>query len=60
VRPGDETGLVRLASSWSFVAVRPDRDHVLDGVRALGTEVADADGRVEFPHVSECYRFRRL
>ena len=40
--------LVRLASSWSPVAVREDRDSVLDRVRALGTEVADGEPTLVF------------
>ena len=51
--------LVRLASSWSPVAVRDDRDAVLDRVRALGTEVADGRPTLEFPYVSDCWRYRR-
>jgi SAM-dependent methyltransferase len=51
--------LVRLASSWSPVAVRDDRDAVLAAVRALGTRVAGADGTVVFPYVSDCFRYRR-
>ena len=35
---------VRLASSWSPVAVREDRDAVLDDVRDLAARSADADG----------------
>ena len=51
--------LVRLADSWSFVRVRPDRDDVLAAVRALGVRVADAHGQVAFPHTTAGYRFRR-
>lgn len=51
--------LVRLASSWSPVAVRDDRDAVLDRVRALGTEVADGRPTLEFSYVSDCWRYRR-
>jgi hypothetical protein len=40
--------LVRLASSWSPVAVR-----------ALATRTADAEGRVVFGYVTDCYRYRR-
>lgn len=52
--------LVLLASSWSPVAVRDDRDQVLDQVRALGARTAgaaDTGGRLTFPYVSDCYRF---
>ena len=51
--------LVRLASSWSPVAVRDDRDAVLDRVRALGTEVAGSGSTLVFPYVSDCWRYRR-
>lgn len=51
---------VRLASSWSPVAVRDDREAVLDAVRDLATRSADAEGRVVFPYVTDCYRYRRL
>lgn len=51
--------LVRLASSWSPVAVREDRDDVLASVHDLGTRVAGADGVVVFPYVSDCFRYRR-
>ena len=51
--------LVRLASSWSPVAVRADRDAVLAAVHALGTRVAGADGTLVFPYVSDCFRYRR-
>lgn len=50
---------VRLASSWSPVAVRPDRAAVLDDVRDLAARSADAEGRVVFPYVTDCYRYRR-
>ena len=50
---------VRLASSWSPVAVRADREAVLDDVRDLAARTADADGRVVFPYVTDCYRYRR-
>jgi SAM-dependent methyltransferase len=51
---------VRLASSWSPVAVRADREAVLDDVRDLAARSADAEGRVVFPYVTDCYRYRRL
>ncbi|MGZ8743223.1 MAG: class I SAM-dependent methyltransferase [Nocardioides sp.] len=52
-------GTVRLASSWSPVAVREDREAVLDEVRVLAARSADAGGRLVFPYVSDCYRYRR-
>lgn len=51
--------LVRLASSWSPVAVRDDRDDVLAAVRELGTRAADADGTLLFRYVTDCFRYRR-
>lgn len=51
--------LVLLASSWSPVAVREDRDEVLARVRELGARTVGAEGRLTFPYVSDCYRFRR-
>lgn len=51
--------LVRLASSWSPVAVHDDRDGILDRVRALGERVADGATTLVFPYVSDCYRYRR-
>jgi SAM-dependent methyltransferase len=52
-------GTVRLASSWSPVAVREDREAVLDDVRDLAARSADGEGRVVFPYVTDCYRYRR-
>lgn len=51
--------LARLASTWSPVAVRDDRDAVLAAVRELGNRVAGADGTVTFEYVSDCYRYAR-
>jgi SAM-dependent methyltransferase len=47
------------ASTWSFVAIHPERDGILDEVRALGRRVADGDGMVEIPMTTRCYRLRR-
>ena len=55
----DVEDTVRLASSWSPVAVREDRDAVLEQVRDLAVRVADDAGRVVFPYVTDCYRYRR-
>jgi SAM-dependent methyltransferase len=55
----DVEGTVRLASSWSPVAVREDRQAVLDEVRDLAARSADAEGRLVFPYVTDCYRYRR-
>lgn len=51
--------LVLHASTWSYVAIHPERDRVLDEVRALARSVADDDGIVEIPMTTRCYRFRR-
>jgi SAM-dependent methyltransferase len=51
--------LVRHASTWSYVAIHPERDQVLHDVRALGRRVADGDGVVEIPMTTRCYRLRR-
>lgn len=51
--------LARLASSWSPVAVREDRDDVLAAVGRLAERVAAPGGRLVFPYVADCYRFRR-
>jgi SAM-dependent methyltransferase len=47
------------ASTWSYVAIHPERDRILDDVRALGGRVADAVGMVEIPMTTRCYRLRR-
>jgi SAM-dependent methyltransferase len=52
--------LVRLASSWSYVAVSPGRDGILRDVEALGRSVAEADGTLVLPQVTRCFRARRL
>jgi ubiquinone/menaquinone biosynthesis C-methylase UbiE len=51
--------LAALASSWSYVAIRPDRGKVLADVEALGRRVAGPDGVVRLPHVTRCYRAAR-
>jgi SAM-dependent methyltransferase len=51
--------LVLHASTWSYVAIRPDRVHVLEEVRALGRRVADSEGMIEIPMRTRCYRSRR-
>jgi SAM-dependent methyltransferase len=52
----DPPGLRRLAASWSYVAVRPDAEAVLDAVLALGRKVAGPDGLLVVPHVTRCFR----
>ncbi|MEP7192946.1 MAG: class I SAM-dependent methyltransferase [Actinomycetota bacterium] len=51
--------LVLHASTWSYVAIHPERARILDEVRALGLRVADRDGMVEIPWTTRCYRQRR-
>ena len=51
--------LVLHASTWSYVAIHPERDRVLDDVRRLGRRVANGDGMVEIPMTTRCYRARR-
>jgi SAM-dependent methyltransferase len=51
--------LVRLAASWSPVAVREDRDEVLSAVRELAGRVAGTDATLVFRYVTDCYRYRR-
>ena len=47
------------ASTWSYVAIHPDRARILDDVRALGRREADCDGMVEIPWTTHCYRLLR-
>jgi len=51
--------LVLHASTWSYVAIHPERDRVLQDVRSLARRVAGADGMVEIPMLTRCYRLRR-
>jgi len=51
--------LVLHASTWSYVAIRPDRDRVLDDVRTLARTVANDEGMVDIPMKTRCYRLRR-
>jgi len=51
--------LVLHASTWSFVAIHPERDRILDDVHALARRVASSDGMVEIPMTTQCYRLRR-
>ena len=51
--------LVLHASTWSYVTVHPERDRVLDDVRALGRTVADGEGMVDIPMATRCYRLSR-
>lgn len=51
--------LVELASSWSYVAVRPDRDETLRAVGELAQRVAGRNGRLSLPFVTHCFRALR-
>lgn len=51
--------LAGVASTWSYVATRDDRDQVLRDVEALGRRVADDTGHLVLPHVTYCYRAQR-
>ncbi len=53
----DVDGLVRLASSWSYVDLAPDRQQRLDAVRRVGEQTATG-GRLRIPHRTHCYRWR--
>lgn len=50
---------VQLASSWAFVAQRPDRNAVLAKIRVLGERTASSDtGLVGFPHITVAFRLK--
>jgi SAM-dependent methyltransferase len=51
--------LVDLASSWSYLALAPDRDERLAAIRAVG-EQAEEGGVVRIPHRTVCYRYRMI
>jgi SAM-dependent methyltransferase len=51
--------LVLQASTWSFVAIHPERDRILHDVRLLARRVADGDGMIQIPMTTRCYRLRR-
>jgi SAM-dependent methyltransferase len=48
--------LVTLASSWSYVATRPDRDRVLADVAGLGERVSGGARTLVLPHDTRCFR----
>ena len=48
--------VVALAASWSYVAVRPDRDEVLARVADIARAAAADDGFVVMPYRTRCYR----
>lgn len=52
--------LLGLASSWSFVNERPDRDDVLARIDQLGSRAASVTtGLVSFPHITAAFRLDR-
>jgi SAM-dependent methyltransferase len=58
--PLTPAGLAAVASTWSYVAVRDDRDQVLDDIERLGRRVAGDTGTLVLPHVTYCYRARTM
>jgi SAM-dependent methyltransferase len=48
--------LAGMAATWSYVALRDDRDQLLAQVEELGRRVAGPDGRLVMAHVTNCYR----
>lgn len=58
----DADRLVGLAASWSYVALRPDRDEVLAKVRAIAETELARTGRPTFAlrYEARAYRARRL
>ena len=58
----DAERLVGLASSWSYVALRPDRDQVLAQVRGIATGHPDLAGRERFAlrYTTRAFRAPRL
>jgi SAM-dependent methyltransferase len=51
--------LAGVASTWSYVAIRADRDRVLAQIEQLGRRVAGDTGTLVLPHVTYCYRAQR-
>jgi len=50
-----------LASSWSYVSTRPDREATLERIRRLGEQVAagqDDPRTLRLPHITRCHRAR--
>ena len=48
--------LVTLASTWTNIALHPDREEILATVRRLAQRQADSGGRLMLPHRTRCYR----
>lgn len=59
VQPLSVEDLVAQVSSWSHVAISPRRDAILASVRQLGLDLADAQGRVHLPYLTDAGRARR-
>lgn len=49
--------LAELAGTWSWVALHPRRQAILEAVRQLGASVQTADGRVSVPYRCHCVRY---
>ena len=48
-----------VAGGAADIPIHPERDRILDEVRALGRQVADAHGMVEIPMTTRRYQLRR-
>lgn len=55
----DAKAVADLASTWSWVALNPERDRLIEEVRELAGSVAEPDGTVRLPYVTYCFRWRR-
>ena len=53
---GPVEAFVALASTWTNVAVRPDRDQVLVEIRRLAESEAGPGGVLVLPHRTRCHR----
>ena len=49
--------LVDLAGTWSWVALHPRRQTILDAVGKLGASIQARDGAVRVPHRCHCIRY---
>lgn len=49
--------LAELAGTWSWVALHPRRQAILDAVERLGASVQEFDGQVRVPHQCHCIRY---
>lgn len=50
--------LVKLASSWAFVAQRSDQNAILAKICRLGEQLESSDGLVRFPHITAAFRLQ--